>query len=188
MSKHEILSNPYAIVGDLHNAGVDFVLNSISPKPVIEEVIALTSKYLQTLSDNEKKKAYTNYYISISTSLNDLEIQSFDKILETMLENKLITQDGINFINEINNLPDESDNLPAKITEIENRIYVSGMSIDDQSYPLLFAAVAKSSSVYKIPQSKAEIFKLKWPWKADAHGAVAGAIGGAIGGATAGGI
>ncbi|WP_295220893.1 hypothetical protein [uncultured Chryseobacterium sp.] len=50
-----------------------------------------------------------------------------------------------------------------------------------------FAAVAKSSSTYKVMQGKMGFFKLKWPWKADAHGAVAGAIGEATGGATAGG-
>ncbi|WP_294224792.1 hypothetical protein [uncultured Chryseobacterium sp.] len=45
-----------------------------------------------------------------------------------------------------------------------------------------FAAVAKSRSTYKVTQGKMGFFKLKWPWKADAHGAVAGAIGGATAG------
>ncbi|WP_294312065.1 hypothetical protein [uncultured Chryseobacterium sp.] len=45
-----------------------------------------------------------------------------------------------------------------------------------------FAAVAKSSSTYKVMQGKMGFFKLKWSWKADAHGAVAGAIGGATAG------
>jgi len=66
MTKHEILSNPYAIVGKLHNEDIDFVMNSISPDPAIEEVIALSAKYMQTLSDNNSKEADANYYVSIA--------------------------------------------------------------------------------------------------------------------------
>lgn len=186
MANTKILSNPYANIGRLHNSGLEFVLGSLSGNPTIGEIIDLSSRYLQTLSCENSKIKQEEYCAFIAETLNKLEIVPFDDILASLLEMKLITSDGIAFIKEIDSIDEDSEDIQGQIDAIEKKIYISGMSIEEQRYPLIFAAVAKSSSQYIPPTGHTS--KFHWPWKSDAKGAISGAIGGATAGTFLGGL
>ncbi len=186
MLNTKILSNPYANIGKLHNTGLEYVLGSLSDNPTIKEIIDLSSQYLQTLSYENSKINGDDYYVIIAETMNRLEIVPFEDFLISLVGMKLITYEGIEFIKEIDAIKEDSEDIYGQIVLIENKIYVSGMSIEEQRFPLLFAAVAKSSSQYMPPNRF--ISKFHWPWKADAHGAIAGAVGGATAGTFIGGL
>lgn len=56
----------------------------------------------------------------------------------------------MDFINSINDLSDDLSlsEVVSKIDSIENDILSSKMSVEQQSYPLLYAGVAKYSAQY----------------------------------------
>ncbi|AZA84044.1 hypothetical protein C1637_16265 [Chryseobacterium lactis] len=193
MATTSILSNPYNQVGQMHNDGMQFVIGNINPSSTIEQIVQSCASYVQKLSDNSSSEAYVNWNAFISESINRTEKLQLSGMIDWLQQKDLITKEGIDFINSINDLSDDLSlsEVVSKIDSIENDILSSKMSVEQQSYPLLYAAVAKYSAQYGELQETSSNSKWKeiktarkfsWPWKKDAEGAISGAIGGAIGG------
>lgn len=196
MKKFPWRSNPYWQVGILHNDGLDFVIKHLYPKEqvTIEKVIELVSEYLQSIKNANTKYDLAVYYEFIATTINGLNQISFQEFLK---EAK-VTKEGVCFINDIQNVSPDFDypTILKVLSNIEFNIFNTDMTDQEKQLSLLSIAVAKSSVEYWIRQMNdpksnwlpfiGNIQEFRWPWRADASGAVSGAIGGAIGGAVGG--
>ncbi|MCT4317808.1 hypothetical protein CMT34_17455 [Elizabethkingia anophelis] len=177
----------------MHNEGLEYVINALAPSATIDQVIQFSALYLQKISQNTSSETMADYYAFIAESINRNESLQLDGMLAWLLQKELITEQGIEFIRSINNISDDVSlaDVITKIESIENEILSSKLPVEQQAYPLLYAAVSKYSARYGASQESNSVSKmkdlnaarkLKWPWKKDGEGAISGAIGGAIGG------
>ena len=187
MENKNSLINPFEHIGLLHNQGLEYAFKLINEKTTLEQAVELASQFMQCLDGDYTKNSLANNYAFISESINRTEKIELNDFLDGLLEKKLITNEGISFINEINNISYDALNIPKEILEIEKRILNSEMSVEDQRFPLIFATVTRNSAIFGINNS-AILYSRHWPWKKDGQGAIDGFASGAITGAITGGF
>lgn len=197
MSSFSKFSNPYLPIGELHNAGLNYVVAGLPAEPTIEDVNRLVSEYLQTVTSETTRIMFSLYYQLVSIVINENISVPFGEVLKKAEINPV----AISFIENILSIEEtlSYEQILRRIKNVETSIALSELSQADKAYPFLFVAVAKASVTYWVrqiadPESpwipflpEGETMEtFKWPWKEDAEGAIAGAIGGAIGGAITG--
>lgn len=190
------MSNPYQEVGELHNAGLDYVINNLEKdQPVtIHRIIELVSKYLQSVKDDDSDYSKAVYYKLVSNTVNRLNIVPMEELFRETRN----CRESICYLNEIQKISEDFD-YPTTLKilkNIEMNILSSDMTEEERQYPLLNVGVAIASVKYWIAQiadAKSPWIPFtgppaafKWPWRSDANGAIAGGIGGAVGGSLGG--
>lgn len=173
METKSSLINPFELIGKLHNEGLEYAFKLINEKTTIEQGVYLSAQYLQNLTEDYTKNTLASYYGMIAEEVNRSEKIPFEHFLNELLEIKVITQVGIELINEINNIPYDSENIVAQIEDIEQRILKADMTTEEQRYPLIFASVCKNSAIFGINNSNL-LFGKRWPWKADGRASIEG--------------
>ena len=209
--------NPYDVLGKAHNRGLDYVIERLSSDGEIkpERVVELASQYVESIDNQccerehshhdrcgkeDMKIGFVNHYVAIGNNLNLLVLNSVDELVKRQAFN----EEQQCFINQIVNVSDERDlDLEGTLKilmNIEEQILASDLTPEELQVPLIMVSVAKYSVKYWMEQMKDDnsrwgdfveggLDKFKFPWKADALGAMTGigggfvgAIGGAIGG------
>ncbi|MXS71528.1 hypothetical protein GSF70_09895 [Flavobacteriaceae bacterium W22] len=133
MGTTSILSNPYNQVGQMHNDGMQFVSGNINPSSTIDQIVQSCALYVQKLSDNSSSETYVNWNAFISESINRTEKLLLSGMIDWLLQKDLITKEGMDFINSINDLSDDLSlsEVVSKIDSIENDILSSKMSVEN---------------------------------------------------------
>lgn len=186
--------NPYDQVGIIHNHGLTFVLSNyakVSSKlKASNDVLiinCLTSKFM------EREVATSNNKRTYESSLGFLDAVTAKQ--KTTLKNGVpnfenLTSKQEYFIKKFTSILKEestnSKNVLQKISIIEKEIIESNITAEEQSIPLLFAAVGKNSLQYwesfieknKIKPSNLKGSRINWKEVviSDATGAVLGGV------------
>lgn len=207
-------NNPQDYIGQLHNEGMDYILNEITQLPKTKSGIKQVDvSYIKqaTLSFMIKKKLF-NEKITKSTSSESLP----DSINFSDVSMSNIQKDYLIRLIDILSVPKEADIIAVtnNIIELENEILQNDIFGENERFPILCGcSVARYSAIYwteNLEKWKVEILGIKnsqekiittksgdpeegfWDgvWdiaKEDAIGAALGALGGAgIGGIGAG--
>ena len=194
--------NPYDAIGQAHNKGMDFVIGKLNSQEEIkyERIVELVSQYLASLRSKgthesdclEMNEEFILGYVSVGNTLNLLSTYSTEELLEKGKYNK----EQICLMESILNVSEERaldrEGTIKILQNIEEQILASDLTPEEAKVPLILASIAKYSVSYWMEQIKndssewksfidGDLAKLKWPWKADALGALTGAGGGIIG-------
>lgn len=179
-------TNPYNVIGELHNAGLNSIVQNLSNTPSIDEVVDLTSRFVADATINAATQLQiAQIKIFVSQVLNNQQFQQ-----DNYLEETKISSEQVRILNEIINIPPSISNSDIKIylEDIEFRILTSNITREEKSYPLLVTAVSKYSNLYwneqvNNPESPWQPFfpsnpsvHLKQWLKADAQGAFEGGL------------
>jgi hypothetical protein len=162
--------------------------------------VELVSQYLVSLKSIEShedacaemKEDFICGYIAVGKTLNHLATTS----IEDLMKERELTQKQICFIDAVLNVSDDRaldrEGTLKILLNIEEQMLKSDLTSKELEIPLMTVSLAKYSVKYFIEQiasKKSELknfidgdlAKFKWPWKADAMGALTGAGGGVIG-------
>jgi len=194
--------NPYDAIGKAHNKGLDYVVTNLNPMEDVksERIVELVSQYLVSLTTknthdkdcSEMNEAFIKNYTSVGKALNLLATRSTAELLK---EGKF-NEKQIGLIEAVVCLSEERaldrEGTIKILKNIEERMLASDLSTEELEVPLMLVSIAKYSVSYWMEQIKNEksewknfikedFAKFKWPWKADAMGALTGAGGGIIG-------
>lgn len=194
--------NPYDAIGKAHNKGLDFVVEKLNPQEEIkyERIVELVSQYLASIKSKEThedgctdiKEDFIIGYVNVGKSLN---LSATVSIKELIHQGKF-SEKQICFIEAILNVSEERDldreGTLKILMNIEEQILASGLTSQELEIPLMMVSVAKYSVKYFMDQIKddksewknfidGDLAKFRFPWKADALGALTGAGGGLIG-------
>lgn len=194
--------NPYDAIGKAHNKGLDYVVENLNPQDDIkhERIVELVSQYLVSLTGKgthdkdcaEMNEAFINNYASVGKALNLLATRSSAELLKEgkFNEKQVALIEAVLCVSEERALDREGTIKILK--NIEERMLASDLSTEELEVPLMLVSIAKYSVDYWMQQIKndksewknfinEDFAKFKWPWKADAMGALTGAGGGVIG-------
>ena len=154
------LLNPYYYLAEYHNNGLDFVGNNLTPKDIsLETIINEVSKYLLTLeSDIDGFSVMSEYKKIASVTWNTIENKGTRIIPDTAsyLEKKFYNE----FYDLING--QQSDLLINNLTDFEQRVLYSELTIEEQKYLLISINIAIGSYQYWLKQVNEYD---KSPWK-----------------------
>lgn len=210
--------NPYDVSGKAHNKGLDFVIERLNAQDVMkaERGVDLISQFLESLKDehshqrhdecnsnHSSNEAMINHYIAVGNAVNMLALHPVNELVE---RSKLSEKQNC-FVQAILNVSEERDldyeGSLKILLNIEEQILASDLSAEELQLPLIMVSIAKYSVKYWMEQINCEDSKwkkfvggdlaaFKFPWKADAIGAMTGigggligSLGGAIGGSLA---
>lgn len=210
--------NPYDVLGKAHNKGLDFVMERLnsSDKMKAERGVDLISQFMESLKDEHShqrqdacsgnhgnNETMINHYIAVGNAVNRLAIHPVNELVQ---KSKLTEKQNC-FIQSILNVSDEMaldyEGSLKILQNIEEQILASDLTAEELQLPLSMVSIAKYSVKYWMEQISSDNSKwknfvegdlaaFKFPWKADALGAmtgigggVIGAVGGAIGGSLA---
>lgn len=198
--KHTIRTsiNPFDEVGIIHNKALTFVLSNYSKN----------YQHLKSTDDALFVNTLTALFIKRQDPSQKSQSMTFHKSFDFLKELTTTTKGGFKsktedfvwltinqkkYINELSAIikanSTNSSNILDKIELIEKQIIESKMTVEEQSIPLLFAAVGKNSFLYWdefVSKNKIDATKLKGriSWKdvaiGDAMGVVVGAGKGVI--------
>ena len=194
--------NPYDAIGQEHNKGLDYVVANLNPQEDIkhERIVELVSQYLVSLTTKsmhdkdctEMNEAFIKNYASVGKALNLLATRSSAELLKEgkFNEKQVGLMESVLCLSEERALDREGTIKILK--NIEERMLASDLTPEELEIPLMLVSIAKYSVSYWMEQIKndksewknfikEDFAKFKWPWKADAMGALTGAGGGVIG-------
>ncbi len=216
--KRVAVLNPYDVLGKAHNKGLDYVIERLNSQDEMkpERGVDLISQFLESLKDEHSHQRYDecnnnhgsnesmiNHYIAVGNCVNMLAIHPVSELVKRspIKENQKCLVEAILNVSDEMNL-DYEGSLKI-LMNIEDRILASDLSEEDLQLPLIMVSIAKYSVKYWMEQIacdnskwknfvEGDLSKFKFPWKADAVGAltgvgggVIGSLGGAIGGSLA---
>lgn len=194
--------NPYDVIGKVHNKGLDFVVEKLNSQEEIkkERIVELVSQYLVSITGKENheddctdmNQDFILGYVCVGESLNLITTNSIKELIEKgeFTEKQKCFIETILTVSEDRAL-DREGTLKI-LLNIEEQILASNLTSKELKVPLTMVSIAKYSVKYFMDQINndasewknfidGDLSKFRWPWKADALGALTGAGGGIIG-------